>query len=141
MRRTEQSRDASIPLGMRGSTAPSGSSPSPAMRILNSMFDVDCPTFDRNLSLVSTGVIREKTLPDRFVGITGFTPWILLPHIFQRLQKAISTGIGCAHCAGNLCQPWRRRFFFEIFRCGLPFPIQWADVYEAHAVEDIEHWA
>ena len=69
---------------------------------------------------LSFGLIWEKMLPDRFVGIAGFAFGILPPHIFQCHQRAILTGIGGAHCAGNVCQPWRRRFFFEFFRCSAP---------------------
>src|SRR5437762_9547615 len=83
-------------------------------------------------------LIWEKTLPDRFVGITGFASGILPPHIFQCHQRAILTGIGGAHCAGNVCQPWRRRFCFEVFGCSLRArPIQRTDVYEAQAVVHI----
>ena len=86
-------------------------------------------------------LIWEKTLPDCFVGITGFAFGIPLPHGFQCKQSAIATGIERAHCGGNVCQPWRRRFFFELFECSLPRPIQLTHVDEAHAVEHIPHCA
>ena len=90
---------------------------------------------------LSFRLIWEKMLPDRFVGIASFASGILAPHIFQGHQRAILTGIGGANCAGNVCQPWRRRFCFELFRCILRHPIQRTDVDEAHAVEHIEHCA
>jgi len=46
------------------------------------MADVERSTAT-DLSLEGAGVIWEKTLPDSFVGITGFTFGILPPHIFQ----------------------------------------------------------
>src|SRR6476620_3253568 len=84
--------------------------PPPAM---NSQLIFDVEVERNHLLQLFAAFIWEKTLPDRFVGITGFAFGILLPHIFQCRQRAILTGIGGAHCAGNVCQPWRRRFFFE----------------------------
>jgi hypothetical protein len=73
--------------------------------------------------LVRGAFVWEETLPDCFVGITGFAFGILPPHIFQCNQGAIATAVECARCTGNLRQPRRRRFFFEGFGCGLLRPI------------------
>ena len=94
-----------------------------------------------DLSLVRSAFLWKETLPDRFVGITCFASGIPLPHIFQCQQRALVTGVECAHCAGNVSQPWRRRFLFESRGRGLLRPIQRTDVDEPHAVEDIPYSA
>jgi hypothetical protein len=61
--------------------------------------------------LVRGAFVWEETLPDCFVGITGFAFGIPLPHGFQCKKRAITLGVECAHCTGNVCQPWRRRAY------------------------------
>src|SRR5262249_31433712 len=93
----------------------------------------------RDLSFERGRFVWKKAFPHRLIGIASFASGIPLSHGFQCKQGAIATGVECAHCGGNVCQPWRRRFFFELFGCGLPRPIYRTDIYEAQAVERIPH--
>src|SRR5437762_2183008 len=109
----------------------------PALRITRRMKSGDVQTYQNRVTAFSgeraavtstdlslrAMLIWKKTLPDQFVGVTGFAFGILFPHSFQCSQRAIASGVDCADCAGNVCQPWRRRFFFELFWCSLPRPI------------------
>ena len=150
MRRTEQSRDA---FRLRPAPRDYGAAGDSARHdrlskavwfepLAGNEISIQYVDVQRSTAIdLSFGLIWEKMLPDRFVGIAGFASGILAPHIFQSHQGAILTGIGGANCAGNVCQPLRRRFFFEFLRCILPRPIQRIDVDEANAVEHIEHCA
>ena len=93
------------------------------------------------LPLESCGLIWKKTLPDGFIGVTGFAFGTFLLHILQCHQRTILTGIRSAYCASDVCQPWRHRFVFDNFRCCLLRPINRGDVDETDPIEHIPYSA